>query len=201
MLYWYPNRPFKLPPTSPKVTELSNSPDWDGEIKKNGTRLELWKSTTDAKKQKSYNDFIFWNRHKSVLTYLPSKGVMDELKSLNLPDNTYIDAELLHFKTKAIKHHIYIYDIYIYGGQQMMEELRYRRELLHSILRDKYDHLCIAQTYETGFFELYQKVIKNEEDEGLVMKNKKGKIVWDLRKSPDVWWQFKIRRESKNYKW
>jgi len=200
MLYYYPNRPTLLSPDSEFVKKMSDDKDIDAEIKKNGARLSLWKSSRDALKHPSFQNFLFWNRTKEILKYTPTEELLDELLSLNLPDNTHIDAELMHFQTKNIKHFIYIYDLYIFNGRQMLEELQYRRESLHNIFRGKkFKHLEIAQTYKTDFYSLFKQVIVTEENEGLVMKNKKGKIVWNLNKSSDVDWQTKIRKPSKKY--
>lgn len=198
MIFYFCNRPLLLSPGNPKVADLSRDQNWDAEVKKNGTRLTL--QYTMQSKVKSFDDFLFWERHKKILKYEPIKEVLDELKSLNLPLDTHIDAELLHFKTKHIKHRIYIYDLYAYGGKLMMDELKFRRERLHDIFKGrKFNFLEIAKTYPTGFKSLFNKVIKNEEDEGLVMKNKNGKIEWNAKRSPDVAWQIKIRRSHSNY--
>lgn len=198
IIFYFPNRPLLIPPDSPKVLEFDQSPDWDGEIKKNGSRLGL--QYTIQSKVRSFDDFIFWERKKTILSYEPLNEVLDEIKSLELPLDTHIDAELLHNKVKGIRHQIYIYDLYILGGQLMMDELEFRRERLHDIFKGrKFNHLMIAPTIPNGFKATFDRVIKNPEDEGLVMKNKKGKIVWNAKKSPDVWWQAKIRKKHKNY--
>lgn len=199
MIFYFPNRPNLIPPDSPEVDKLDASEDWDAEIKKNGSRLSL--HYDPLPKYKSFSNFLFWERHKKILTYEPSKEVLDELRSLELPFNTHIDAELLHNKVKGIRHQIYVYDIYQYGGMLMMDELRFRRERLENIFNGrKFEHLSLAIRYQHGFRELFYNVIKNEADEGLVMKNIHGKIVWNAKVSPDVWWQIKIRREKQgNY--
>lgn len=190
MIYYYPNRPFLLNPNSPKVREFSNHPDWDAEIKKNGTRLELRKTTR----------FEFLNRHKKVLKYSPCKELLAELQQLNVPKDTQLDGELMHFKVKGIKDIIVFYDVYILGGRNVREELKYRREMLHDIFRGKtFNHIQISEVYESNFESMFDRVIEQEENEGLVLKNKKGKIVWNPMRSPDVHWQFKIRRPHKNY--
>jgi hypothetical protein len=199
MIYYYPNKPILLTRDSLQVQQLSNDSNWWAEIKKNGSRLCLWKSKQDAAKHKSFNDFIFWNRTKEVLNYFPSTELLDELNSLNIPDGTHIDAELLHQKTKHIKHYIYVYDIYRYKGQEVMESLEVRRRMIEDIVKDGLKHVQLAKTYSNDFVNLYDKVTVDPENEGLVMKNKNGKIVWNLKTCVEVPWQFKIRKANGSY--
>jgi len=191
MIYFYPNRPLLLTPDHPKVEVWSQHSDWDAEIKKNGTRLVLQQDS----------GLKFFNRKRGLLKYRPAKGLIDELNSLEIPNHSQLDAELLHFKTKHIKDVVYFYDAYLLKEERVTEELQFRREILHNLFKGrKFKHIEIAQTYSGDFHNLFNEVIKKEENEGLVMKNKKGKIVWKTTRSPDVPWQVKIRKSTKNYR-
>lgn len=199
MLYYYPNKPILILPTSPVVQQLSDDPDWWAEVKKNGSRLCLWKSKEDSN-HKNFNEFIFWNRTKELLKYTPDPELLDELNSLNIPNGTHIDAELLHQKTKHIKHYIYVYDLYRYKGLEVLETLEVRRRMLEDLISKKnLKHIQLAQTYSSDFVNLFKKVIVEEENEGLVMKNRKGKIVWNLKTCVEVPWQVKIRKTNGSY--
>jgi len=114
MMYYYQNRPFLFSPDSPVVQEKSNDPNWDAEIKKNGTRLKLMKVD---------NKFLFYNRRKEILKYTPCPELLDELNSLELPNETDLDGELMHAKTKHIKHFIFFYDIYFLNGVKVNKEI------------------------------------------------------------------------------
>jgi ATP-dependent DNA ligase len=186
-------------PTSSVIQEKSDDVNWWAEIKKNGSRLCLWKSKEDSKKHNNFNNFIFWNRTKELLSYTPSQELIDELNSLDIPDGTHIDAELLHQKTKHIKHFIYVYDIYRFKGKEVFETLEVRRRMIEDIVGDKLKHIQLAQIYQDDFPALFKKVILEEENEGIVMKNKKGKIVWNLKSCVEVGWQLKVRKSSKSY--
>lgn len=204
MIYWFPNRPYLIEPTHPKVLELSNDPNWFAELKQNGDRLVLQKHSNPTP-WKRFEGFVFASRHKDYLKrFEPVKSLLDELKSLSLPDNTQLDGELMHFKTKHIKFKIIFYDIYVLGGKQIQETLETRRAILTDILSKdnhwgKYNHLSLSTRYDTGFPELFTESIKRPEIEGLVMKDKNGRIVWNTCSSNDVTWQVKIRRKSANY--
>lgn len=198
MLYFYPNKPILIHPDSSVIHEKSVDSDWWAEIKKNGTRLCLWKSKEDSVKHNSYNDFIFWNRHKEVLKYSPSNELLDQLRSLNIPNGTHIDAELLHHKTTNIKHFIYVYDIYRLNGEMIEETLDIRRKMIEDLIKDS-SQIQVAKIYTKDFNKVFDEVIKTHENEGLVMKSKKGKIIWSFKKCQEVWWQLKVRKPSGSY--
>jgi len=200
MLYYYPNKPILIHPTSSLVLEKSNDPDWVSEIKKNGTRLCLRKAKEEALKYKSYEGLTFWNRHKSVLKYEPSIELLEELKKVKIPEGTQIDAELMHFKTKNIKHLIYVYDIYWFKNKTVTETFDVRRKMIEDIFCDQYKHIELAKQYSDDFLNLYTDVTKKEENEGLVIKCKKGKIQWNFKDCIEVWWQLKIRKQSNSYR-
>jgi hypothetical protein len=218
MIYLYPNRPILYSVDAPEILKFSYDPNFVAEIKKNGDRLCL---------QKENGKFLWWNRHKELLKrYTPIDEVLDELNSLNIPDITQLDAELLHNHTKTDKHHLYFYDVYLWGGEYNHDTLRQRRVFLENLFAGKkFKHLELAIQYVgkkpepnttvstdfdwlgperkitvPDFQQLYYKVIPVPENEGLVIKNLNGKLIFNTAKSNDVDWQIKIRREHKNYK-
>jgi ATP-dependent DNA ligase len=193
MLYYFPNRPFLIPPSSPEVILRDNDPDWHGEIKWMGDRLEL---------QKIDNKFIFMNRHKKAFSkFVPSIELLDELNALNIPNNSQLDGELMHFKTKEIKQTIHFYDVYVLNDKPIREDLEARRDILAQHFGGrKFQHIDITEAFPNNFIELFNSVIKDHEKEGLVLKDKRGKIQFTTNKSVDVTWQIKIRKENKNYK-
>jgi ATP-dependent DNA ligase len=191
MIYFFPNRPLLTSIESEQIKSISQNSKWTYEIKKNGERLCLY----------NQNGFKFWNRHKSILKYVPSKEIVEQLNSFNIPNFTHIDAELIHNRTKHIKNQIYIYDIYILDGQQMSGTLQERREILKNIFNKKVPNVYLADIYNSNtIFENWKTIIEKEENEGVVFKNIDGKITWNAIKSPDVWWQIKCRKQAKNYK-
>lgn len=200
MLYFYPNKPILIHPDSPQIKEKSDDHSWWAEVKKNGTRLCLRKDKQEASKHKSFNNFVFWNRHKEVLNYDPSQSLLDELNSFKIPEGTHIDAELMHFKTKNIKNLIYVYDIYWYKGIQVTETLETRRKMIEDIFGiESSKHFEVAKKFDSDFVTVFKEVTIQEENEGIVMKSKKGLINWNLKVCPEVWWQLKVRKPSKSY--
>lgn len=181
------------------MAELDADDNYDCELKKNGSRTVFWNTKDSAPKK--FGDFVFWNRHKEPMSYVPSNELLDELRSLELPNNTHIDLELLHMKTKCTKNYLYLYDLYLLGGKLMTGTLEERRNRLQELLKGKqYQHLSIAERRPRGFKDWYEEATKNPINEGIVIKDKRGKIVWNAKVSPDVTWQIKCRVQHANYK-
>ena len=199
MIFFYPNRPLLFSVDDPRIVSMGTDPNYDAEIKKNGTRLVLQK--TKSPHPNKQGDFIFFNRQKEVLKYEPSKELMEELSKLRIPFESQLDGELMHFKTKNLKHTIYFYDVYVLSGNLVTVNLEKRREILKDMFGDnKFKLIHISKQYKNGFIKLFKKVITEEENEGLVIKDKRGIISFTVTKSPDVAWQIKIRKPTKNYK-
>lgn len=194
MIYYFPNRPFLVSQTDTVIDEKSASDDWIAEPKFNGDRLVLFYEN---------GKFQFWNRHKSMFRkFTPLQSMIDELNSLNLPDKCQLDGELLHFKTKTTKNTIVFYDIYQYDGVKVNSPYEVRKELISNHLDGNFKHLKLVPVFTKNFREIFNDFVKKDDQlyEGLVMKNLKGELVFNSVSSPDVSWQLKIRRPSKNYK-
>jgi ATP-dependent DNA ligase len=171
---------------------MSYDENWVAEVKKNGDRLVLVKDS---------GRFTFWNRQKTMLKYVPPDEMTEELHKLAIPNGTQLDAELLHNHTKNIKNQIYFYDVYTWNDKPVETDFKSRRLMLEINIPLAGKHICLATQFQGEDFKtLFDNVIKAEENEGLVMKNLTGFIVFNTFKSPDVPWQIKIRRESKNSK-
>lgn len=199
MLYYFPNRPFLLPPDDPKIIEYSNDSNYHGEIKKNGNRLVLQKAQS---KHLKFEGFTFFNRQKEVMKYQPCPELLDELQSLKIPSESQLDGELMHFKTKDVKHTIFFYDVYVLDGQKIRVSLEERRQILYNLFgKREFKHIIISEIYPDNFLDVFNNVIGERENEGLVIKDKRGKLVFNPIKSVDVSWQTKIRRPEKNYRY
>jgi ATP-dependent DNA ligase len=194
MIYWFPNRPQLLPIVAPEVERYSASPDWTAEVKMDGNRLVLRKLET--------GEWQFMNRHKDRMKYVPSPEVMEELNALSVEPKTQLDGELMHTRTKNVKHKIIFYDVYVLNGKKQRGTLKERRQALDNLLKGKgFNHLVQSDIYESDFKDLFAEVIKCREHEGLVLKDINGKIKFSPVKSTDVAWQYKVRRPHKNYKY
>jgi len=193
MLYYYPNRPYLISPDNPEVMIKDQDPNWHAEIKWMGDRLCLIKAN---------NKFVFMNRQKKEFSkFVPSSELLEQLNALNIPNNSQLDGELMHFKTKEIKQTIHFYDVYVLNDKQVREDLETRRNILLEHFNNRtFPNINVTQAFSGMFIEIFNRVIRDHEKEGLVLKNKHGKITFTTNKSVDVLWQFKIRKENKNYK-
>jgi ATP-dependent DNA ligase len=144
----------------------------------------------------------FMNRHKSGMVYTPSPDVLAELNALNVGPGSQLDGELMHTRTKNVKHKIIFYDVYVLNGKKQRGTLAERREALSDLISPHgFNHLEQSKVFETDFMDLFNEVIECREHEGLVLKDVNGKIKFNPVKSGDVAWQYKVRRPHKNYKY
>lgn len=187
MVYYFPNRP--LLQSIDSIKKYSGK-EWIAELKKNGDRLELFIQN---------GKYLFMNRYKKEFKYKPTSDVLDSISDLRLPNGTQIDAELLHNKTKHIKHLIYVYDVYQWKNKRIVLPFCERRELLEQYFSLDGKHIQLAFQYANRFLRVFEKNITAKENEGLVLKNLQGRIKFSVVRSNDVAWQIKIRRPSKNY--
>jgi len=191
MLYYFPNRPLLTTLESEQAAKIAGNPRWDYEVKKNGDRLVL---------QKTAGSFVFKNRHKTVLRYVPPKDVLVQLDRLGLPDETHIDAELINNHTKTVKNIIYVYDIYLLNGKTLAGTLEERRAILRGYFKDRMPNVFLAEVFAAStLFSAWKEITSKGENEGVVLKNKDGKLSYNPIKSDDVWWQVKIRKPSGSY--
>lgn len=188
-MYYFPNRPMLISPESPMVEAYSQDKLWIAEIKKNGDRLCLFKEN---------NKFVFMNRHKQELKYKPIDSIVEQLNSMDIPNGTQLDGELIHNHTKNVKHKIYLYDIYQIGGMRVSSVFQERRKILEALIKCN-QNIELATQYKDDFVNLFKEVTKKEENEGLVMKKLDSMLSFNAIKSPDVYWQVKIRKPSKCY--
>jgi ATP-dependent DNA ligase len=189
MIYWYPNRPILIPPSEISRYEGGN---WTAEIKMDGSRLVLQR-LEDGK-------WRFMNRHKEVMSYHPIPEVMEELEALGVPPGSQLDGEMMHAKTKNVKNRLVMYDIYLWGGKKQRGTLDERREMLSGIIDGKgFEKIVRSKVHFSGFEDLFREVIGCREHEGIVLKDRTGRIKFNPAKSPDVPWQIKARRPHKNY--
>jgi ATP-dependent DNA ligase len=144
----------------------------------------------------------FMNRHKQRMSYTPSPEVMEELNALSIKPNTQLDGELMHTRTKNVKHQIVFYDVYVLNGKRQRGVLSERRNALNDLFAShSFNHLSQSKAYENGFRDLFEQVITCREHEGLVLKDSNGKLKFSPVGSSDVSWQYKVRRPHKNYKY
>jgi len=191
--YFYPEAPMLIHKDQPLFNEVSNNPNWIAEYKYNGCRLELHNFTN--------GNFEFWDRHHKKLSYNPNQEVSDALKQLPLQGYNLFDGELRNNKVVGVRQKIILYDVFIWNGELLINKsFEYRRQILESILKVENEPLGITKQFPNNFDKVYDDAIKNEEIEGLVMKNKLGILNINRTSSKDSTWMLKVRKVTGRHK-
>jgi len=190
--YFYPEKPKLISVTQPLFGVLNRQSEVIAEKKYNGIRLQLHCLSDGT--------FQFWGRHGEKLKYNPSDDLLVELNDMKLSGYNIFDGELRNNKVTGIKNKIVLYDVFVFQNQLLnTRPFWYRRGILES-LPYYYDNVKIINQYSDDFLELFNKVIKDEEIEGLVLKKKTGMLDLGRKAGVDSNWMFKVRRPSKNYR-
>ncbi|MDI6854035.1 MAG: hypothetical protein QME75_10600 [Deltaproteobacteria bacterium] len=198
--YFYPERPRLLHIEQPLFERLSRDPDWVAEPKYNGSRLQLHHLD---------GAWFFWNRHQQLMDYRPSREIIDALDGLDLKGYWLFDGELRHHKTRGISHKIVLYDVFIREGELLLNApFQDRRNLLAYVLRPHLlayggepdaPALGMPCQYYDGWRRVFAEVTRNEEIEGLVLKNRRGRLNLGRTKAAESSWMWKVRRPSGRY--
>ena len=122
-----------------------------------------------------------------------------------LPGNGWyvLNAELLHSKTAQIKDVNFVFDIYVYKSQKLIDHTFAQRQALLFALfgdqivgeeRDRFilnANTWLAKSFRSGLTTLFHSLVEKE-DEGLVLRDPQAK--WSARNG-----MVKCRRPSKSY--
>ncbi len=173
---------------------------WIAQVKKNGTCSVIF-NTPDG--------VIFKTRHDADhKQWAPTKECVAFFAAL--PTWSVFVAELLHNKTKHIKHTNYIHDVLVWDGDNLTgRTFLERQELLHETIfpqakgaavshRNITDTIWLARRHDSNFEALFD-TLDSKEDEGLVLKNPKAKLENCARQTSNAKWQVKCRKPTKNY--
>ncbi|MDI6752800.1 MAG: hypothetical protein QME78_00210 [Thermodesulfobacteriota bacterium] len=191
--YFYPERPRLLHIEQPLFDTLSGHPDCIAEPKYNGSRLQLHFLN---------GAFQFWNRHEQPMVYTPSPEVVEALAGLNLKGYWLFDGELRHNKTKGVRHKIVLYDVFIAGGILLLSAtFQDRRGILETLLHYNGDYtlLSLPIQHPEGFRQVFGELIKDEELEGLEIKNLQGQLQLGRGRAVESRWMWKVRKPSGRY--
>jgi ATP-dependent DNA ligase len=212
MKTYYPPKPLLISIDQPLFSKLEQRADVVAEPKYNGTRLILKRIVDDAIHTgvwlKPY--YEFWNRDGEILKYQPSNELLQQLDLIKWEGDCILDGELIHFKTKTMKHTVIIFDVFLWNGKPMTDLPFVNRRKL---LEDKVGKtLALFSTknvflapqwnggYKADFKRLYENMIQYEEIEGLVIKSLKVKVILGRRESPTVATMWKVRKPGPTYR-
>lgn len=199
--YLWPPRPENAAP--PALIGFYERRGWTAQIKKNGTCTVIFARG---------HDVIFKTRHNDDhKLWSPLPHHIEAFQAR--PDwNVYV-AELLHSKGPQLKNHLYLFDILMSDGAQLIGATLAERQ---EILRDRFpspkadilgsraglgarmisEHISQAETITNP-----QRAWSNlgPLDEGLVFKNPAAKLAPCATPTANSTWQIKVRRPHKNY--
>ena len=188
-LYYYPNRPTLIPPDpmnplDPKpdyINGLEASGKYVAELKGNGDNCLLYTDTN-----------TFMSRHKTVLKYHPTDEVLEEVN--RLPKGSIVNLELMHNRTKTVKHRLMVHSLMAYKGELLIGKTwGEARKIIEDFQYG--NHLVLSQVWTSGFWDLW-KGTDGEIIEGIILKDPTGKLVFSTTPIDDVPWMLKIRKPS-----
>lgn len=201
--YLHPPRPDLAIPS--ELLHVYESKGWIAQFKKNGTNTII---AISPDKQ-----IITMNRHKAAhKAWAITEHIKNELLRL-FPENKWfvLCAEIMHSKTPTIKDTIYIYDMLVWCGDFMYNStFEERAEILDSRLItnvestthyvcDSAGKIWYAKRFNKNFLDLFNSIRDIKIDEGLVLKNPKGRLNTCAKSDDNKSWQVKCRHSAKNY--
>jgi ATP-dependent DNA ligase len=187
--YWWPEAPRLI---HPDQLDRFNSREWVAEPKLNGIRLQLHLLNGTVQ---------FWGRHGEPLKYTPSVGILAALELLDLPGYWLFDGELRHNKAVGVRHKIAFFDVFIAESQLLIREtFAERRKLLEKLFQVDAEPLGLPRQYPFGFPELFEKLTRDDEVEGLVIKNRQGRLNLGRTRAEQSAWMVKVRKPSGRYR-
>jgi len=193
-MIFYPPKPTLITLSQDLFKQLEKDHRVMAELKFKGDRLVL-KRLEDGK-------FEFWNRHGSKFRYTTSTKLLEHLSSLNWEGDCVCDGELLHHKTKKIKHSVVLWDVFIWNGQSLKAKpfIERRAFLERAFGGKRYEDLWISDSWKEGWKSIFDKETVREEIEGLVMKRMDAKLILGNNSSPTVSYMWKVRKPEGLYK-
>jgi hypothetical protein len=199
--YLWPPRPEKAVP--PALIGFYERRGWAAQVKKNGTCTEIFSCGANVIFKTRHNDdHKAWEPLPQHVAFFAGREKW----------NVYV-AELLHSKGPRLKNHLYLFDILVSDGMELIGETFTARQ---EILRQRFpspkvdisgsragvgarlitDHISHADLVESPS-KLWETL--GDLDEGLVFKDPKSKLLPCTAERSNGAWQVKVRRPHSNY--
>lgn len=199
--FLWPPRPEKAAP--PELIAFYEKRGWIAQIKKNGTCTVIFSKGDDVIFKTRHNDdHKAWSPLPSHLATFAGRDRW----------NVYV-AELLHNKGPSVKDHLYLFDILVSDGQELIGSTLAERQ---AILRDRFPTPkadIVGSRAGIGARMISQDISQAEPianpskvwptltalDEGFVFKNPTSKLAACIVPTANGAWQTKVRRPHQNY--
>lgn len=187
--------------------------------------LDFWDNNTllSQPKLNGSNSLIFtngekvivMNRHNQTLTNV--RVTTDEIKSIYKGNGEWmvLNAEYMNKSQndetgRPFNHKFVIFDILVLEGNYLVGTTFEQRVAILNDLYDQVDcekehlygiseNIYRVKSYNGGFLDLYNDLIKIDMYEGLVMKRKNAKLELGTNEMNNVRSQLKCRKPTKNY--
>lgn len=205
-IYFYPENPTLVHRDQPLIDELSDDPNFIGEPKYNGSRLELHILNGGIQ---------YWTRHGEKFKMFDGHPDVENGLS-QFPKDSYFlfDAELRHNKVIGVRNKLVIFDCFIYNGLFLNHKtFGERRNLLENHfekdLDGQYDDtqpVSLINQYKTDFRKVFETYTEGyyghnpDEFEGLVLKDLTKKFNLGRKSNPESRWMYKMRKETGRHK-
>jgi hypothetical protein len=203
--YIYPPRPKNAFPPS----DLNY---WDdgsliGQCKMNGSNASIF--IGDGK-------IVAMNRHNQVLNGFTLKSEIESLfkekEGWFVLNGEYMNKAKNDERGNPFNHKLVVFDILVYQslhllGSSTIDRLKILDKVLESeeckweYLTQVSDNIFKVKSYESGFENLFNDLIKIDMVEGLVLKRKSARLENGLREDNNSNWMLKTRKPHKNYKY
>ena len=190
--YFYPEKPTLISVKNMLFSSMSSSSKWIAEKKYNENRLLLHYIN---------KEFQFWSRHGELISYTPTSNLLESLNKLPLKGYCVFDGGLRHNKVVGIKNKIIIYDVLVWNNKLLLgKAFKERRLILESFLECEGDSIGIPLQYGSEFKDVFNKVTKDDEIEGIVIKNLNGILNLGRNSASNSKWMLKIRKPCGRYR-
>lgn len=196
--YLYPPRPEKA--VASGVLPFYEQMGWVGQIKMDGTCNVIAVNP-------ERNRIVAMNRHNAEhKAWVPTVNSTEPFLSLPGSGWYVFVAELMHSKVPGIRDINYVNDILVANGEYLVgENYLNRYSLIRTLFPNGTDmgthfevhkNLWIAKIYRSDFKNIFAGLNKPEQ-EGIVLKDTKAKLVICSREGSNVHWSAKCRRPTK----
>jgi ATP dependent DNA ligase domain len=184
--FLHPPRPTKA--IAPSLIGWFESEGYIAQLKKNGTCTVI--SVDDR-------GFVTWStRHnEGHKAWTPTEELTKYFSAFR---NSVFVGELLHSKGPSVKNTIYLFDVLVYLGRDLVgTTLTHRLEILKSVIPIS-KNILLAETYTQNLKGLYDS-LSSPLDEGIVLKKPNAVLRDCNREGLNAGWQVKCRKATKNY--
>lgn len=155
-------------------------------------------------------NYQLWNRYQGKLISNIDFGCLYKGKNKFTIAGEYMNKSKSDGSGNKFNHKLVIWDILTFNGKELTgTRFDERVDLLSTLYKPKKyddyiskidDDIFIVNNFEEGFEKIFNKIIKIDMYEGLVLKKKHGILEPCISDKTNKKWQLKIRKPTNSYK-